>query len=1012
MISSDNSIIRPVGLMMLLVLLFNISPTFAQNSDTLKQINGVVTSEDGTPLDGVSILFAEKHSKGTISDKDGKFQLTVPPGGRNLEFSLLGYTAQSIPVNGTGPYAIRLKKGGEIGLDAVVIVGYSQQKRSATAGVVSTINGAALKDLHGAGFNERLQGVTPGLQISSNSGVEGGSALVRLRGATSINAGNDPLYIIDGVAIASNSLQTLAQGGQTTNPLADINPNDIDDIQVLKDANATAMYGSRAANGVIIITTKRGSRSGKTKVTFNSEVGWGKAPKLWDLVTGPQHAEILNEAYLNDGGAPATVPYPVTDTIGTYDRLHLIFQTALQQTHNVAVSGGNGKTKFYLGGDFTKQASILKLQDFQRLGFRANIDHTLNKALTIGLSTSYSSTTRSLSPNGDTGGILNTGLHTPTLTPIFKPDGSYNNGERFNNPYILFENNNDKAYGKHLIVNGYLKWQILPNLSFRSSWSLDDNAYHEFVYHNANLTSGRATSGRATDANTSNVTWIGEQVFNYNVSYNNKHNLSIFAGNTLQKSQYQSASIIGTNFPSISFSAISAAAIVTGSTTGVINSGLISYFAGVNYNFENKYIFDANIRTDASSRFGANNQWGRFPSLGAAWRIGEEKFIKNNVSFIDELKLKGSLGWTGNQNIANFASAGLWSGGNNYQDNPGIAPSQLANPNLKWETTRQWDLGLQTAVLDNRLRFEFNYYDKKTTDLLLSVPIPAKTGFISIYDNIGAVSNKGFEFEISSANVSNRNFQWTSSFNIAHNKNVITKLPTAFTQYNRDWVKLQQGYSMYSFWLYKQLYVDPKTGNAVYEDVDKNGKITSDDRQIVGNAFPKFFGGFTNNFTYKGFDLNVFVYFSQGNKVFNMNRYFQEHAGNRGTSWSMQASMLRAWKKDGDITDIPRITNKVNTDGSYNHNFESSRFLEDASFIRLRNVAFGYTLPNNLTSKVGIEKLRAYVNVTNLFTITNYSGADPEVNVAQDYSNQTVQGLDFSMAPHPRTINVGLNVTF
>ncbi|PUZ24433.1 TonB-linked outer membrane protein, SusC/RagA family [Chitinophaga costaii] len=1005
--TTDKFLARPASLV--LYFLLSIASASAQQ---VTQVSGTVTSEDGAPLDGVSIIFSEKHSKGTITDKDGTFRLSVPPGGRHIEFSLLGYAPQQLPITGAGPYNIHLKKGGEIGLDGVVVVGYAQQKRSTTAGVVSTINAVALKDIHGAGFNERLQGITPGLQISSNSGVEGGSALVRLRGATSINAGNDPLYIIDGVAISSTPLQTLGQGGQTTNPLADINPNDIQDVQVLKDANATAMYGSRAANGVIIITTKRGDRNGKTKVALNTEYGWGHYPKLWSLVTGPQHAAIINQAYLNDGGAPSGLPFPVTDTIGTYDRLHLIFRTAEQTTNNIEVSGGNGKTKFYLGGDFTNQQSILKLQDFQRMGFRVNIDHTLNKSLTIGVSTSYTYTKRSLSPNGDTGGILNTGLHTPTLTPIFKPDGSYNNGERFNNPYILFANNNDHAYGKHLIANGYVKWRILPNLSFRSSWSLDNNDYHEFVYYNANLTSGKSTSGRAIDANTSNVTWIGEQVFNYNVAFNSKHNLSVFAGNTLQKSTYQSASITGTNFPSISFSAISSAAIVTGSTTGDINAGLISYFAGANYSYDDKYIFDANLRTDASSRFGANNRWGRFPSLGAAWRIGEEKFIKQHLTWVDELKLKASLGWTGNQNIANFASEGLWSGGNNYQDNPGIAPSQLANPNLKWETTRQWDLGLQAGVLNNRLRFEFNYYDKQTSDLLLSVPIPAKTGFTSIYDNVGAVSNKGFEFEIASTNISNKNFQWTTTFNIAHNQNLVTKLPTAFTQYNRDWVKLQQGYSMYSFWLYKQLYVDPKTGNAVYQDVDHDGKITTADRQIVGNAFPKFFGGFSNSLSYKNFDLNFFLYFSQGNKVFNMNRYFQEHAGNRGTSWSMQASMLRAWKKEGDVTDIPRLTNKANPDGSFNHNFESSRFLEDASFIRLKNVALGYTLPARITNRVGIERLRAYVNVTNLFTITKYSGADPEVNVAQDYSNQTVQGLDFSMAPHPRTINIGLNVTF
>ncbi|MES1160556.1 MAG: SusC/RagA family TonB-linked outer membrane protein, partial [Bacteroidota bacterium] len=685
------------------------------------RIKGKVVDESGEKLSGVTVQ-VKSTGNTVVTDAEGNFQISIPDESAILLLSFTGYNTKELTAGSTRQLLVRLAPS-QNKLDEVVVVGYAQQKKSTLTGALTKVSGQQLVDLHGASFNEKLQGLAPGLQISVASGVEGGSTLVRLRGVTSINAGNDPLYVIDGVFLSSSPLQSLGQGGNTINPLADINPNDIESVQVLKDANATAVYGARGANGVILITTRRGNK-GKTQVSFNSQYGLAHYDKLWKLVTGPQHAEILNEAFLNDGGAFAARPYTNPDSVGTYDRLHLVFRTAQQQTDNLSVSGGDEKTRFYLGGDFTNQQSILKLQDFRRLGFRANVDHTMNRALQIGVSLAFSSTSRTLTPTGDTGGILNTGLHTPTLTPIFKADGSYNNSERFNNPYILFENNNDHAYGKHLISNGYLKWNILPGLSFKSSWSLDDNSYHEFVYYNANLSQGKATSGSATDANSSNVTWIGEQLLNYNTTIHKKNFLSVFAGNTLQKTQYQNATVRGTNFPSIQFKTMSSAAITSGTTTGVIPSGLISYFGGANYSYDNKYIADINFRADASSRFGSKHQWGEFPSAGLAWRISQENFFKDNVRFADEVKIKASLGWTGNQNIANFASLGLWNGGNNYQDLPGVAPSQLSNPDLKWETTRQWNLGLQSAFLHNRLKLEFNYYDKYTTNLLLQVPIP------------------------------------------------------------------------------------------------------------------------------------------------------------------------------------------------------------------------------------------------------------------------------------------------
>ena len=980
----------------------------------------VIDAVTNIPIPGATVTIKGiTHS--VTTDLDGKFHFQT---GQKFPYTLVvsyvGYKKTEVVANGS-PITISLKEDIEE-LNELLVVGYSQKKRTNKTGAVNKVKGEDLTYNHGTSFTEKLQGLSPGLQISSASGVEGGAALVRLRGATSINANNDPLYIIDGIFINSQSLQSVGAGGQTSNPLADINPADIELIEVLKDANATAVYGSRGANGVIIITTKRGKKGRKTEVNFSSNLGVSEAPKTWDLVTGPEHATILNEQWINDGGSFALRPYrPVSEggqgnpeDQGTYDRLSLIFRQVIQTVNNLSVSGGSENTSFFLSGEVTNAPSILKLQDFNRVSFRTNLDHNISKTLQIGTSILYSNVKRRTVPTGDTGGITNTGLHTPTLTPIINADGSYNSAERFNNPYVLFENSNSYSYTKRIMGNAYVKWDILKNLNFKSSFSFDDNSYNEVIYYNANLNEGKSTNGSATNALTTERTLIAEQVLNYIPISNNKHFLSFFLGNTIQKGALNRSTITGTNFPSTQFSSISSAAITTGSTTGEISSGLLSYFGGLNYSHKDKYIFDANIRTDASSRFGSNNRWATFPSVGAAWRISNEDFIKDKFSFIDEVLIKSSYGLSGNQGIPDFASEGLWSGGNNYLGSPGVSPSQLGNEDLKWETTRQWNLGLETSFFKRRLNVTLDFYNKYTTDLLLQVPVPAKTGFSSVWQNQGEMSNKGFELGINTVNIQTKDFQWSTAFNISHNENKIEKLSKAFTQYNRDWVRLEEGSPLYSFWLYKQLYVDPQTGNAVYDDSRTNdGKITVDDRQIVGDAWPEFQGGLKNTFKYKGLDFSFDFYFSEGNEVFNMNRYFQEHAGSRGTSWSMQASMMDRWQKPGDITDIPRVTTKPNADGSLNHNYESSRFLEDASFIRLKTVTLGYSIPESILTQQNVFKqLRLYVNIINLLTFTNYSGADPEVNVAQRQAGATVQGLDFSMPPQPRTVQVGINATF
>ncbi|MDR0748028.1 MAG: TonB-dependent receptor [Tannerellaceae bacterium] len=1008
--------------LLLLALVFLPVQGFAQHAGV--KIEGVVADRHTSePLIGARIIVAGT-GNGTETDVDGRFSLTVNVLPVGLQISYIGYHTEEVDVyEYTDPLSIRLRTATL--LDEVVVIGYAQTKRSAVASAISKIDQDKITPVAASSLTEKLQGQAGGLLVSSSSGVPGSAMLVRLRGTTSVNAGNEPLYVVDGVFINNKTLQGIASGGQTTNALADLNPADIEKVEILKDANATAIYGSRGSNGVILVTTKRGAAQ-KTTVHFNAEAGFGHYDKLWALATGPEHAQVINEAWVNDGNPYETRPFrPKNELVngepglgapeeqGTYDRMHVLFRTALQQTYNVSVSGGDAKTRFYLSGEYTSQEAIIKLQDFQRYGFRVNLDHDLSTKVRIGSSLSYASTLRHLCRAGDTGGILNTGIHTPTLTPIFTEDGAYNRSERFNNPYVLLENNNHHTQGSHLIGNAYLTWEIIRNLSFKSSWSLDNSDYKENAYYNANLNEGKSTDGSATESYTTNQLWTAEQLLSWLASYD-KHFISLFAGNTLQHNVFERSRLTGTNFPSIAFSSISSAAVTTGTNTGKISSGLLSWFGRANYSYADKYSVDVNLRADASSRFGKSNQWGYFPSFGASWRAGEEKFIKD-IPVISELKLIASIGWTGNQDIADFAALGLWAGGNNYQDKAGTAPYQLANPDLKWETTRQTNVGIESSFFKSRLDVKFNYYNKYTYDLLLNVPVPAKTGFSSTFGNIGEMSNKGFEIEIGLENIQTKTFKWNTSLNFFRNVNRIEKLPSSFTQYNRDWVRLEEGYPMYSFWLYKQLYVDPQTGNAVYDDSRTgDGKITTDDRQIVGDIWPAFTGGLFNAFKYKNIELSLLFNFSYGNEVFNMNRYFQEHAGNRGTQWSLQASMMRRWQQPGDQTDIPRITNTQNADGSFNHNYESSRFLEDASYLRVRNISLAYIFPPKIIAKTGLNQLRVYVNATNLLTFTNYSGADPEVNVAGDYNGGvgTVQGLDFSTPPHPRTIVFGLNLTF
>lgn len=978
---------------------------------------------EGTVVDQIKnepVIGASVNIKGTThgvqTDLDGKFYFET---GQKFPYTLvvsyIGYQTKEIVVNGS-PVIVKLTENIQE-LDELIVVGYGTQKRQNLVGSVSKVNPSEIKVIPDVSFDAKLQGKAAGVQINSNTGVPGSDVFIRVRGATSINAGNDPLYVIDGVFINNNSLQSIAQD-RATSPLSDINPSDIESIEILKDASAIAIYGSRGANGVIIVTTKRGNYNQNTKVELNLSggIGWAPADRVWKTTTGPEHALLINE-YNKNMGNP--LPFrPASEVINgvagrglpenqpTYDRMSILNRTAELRNVDLSVQGGSNTTRYYLGAGYTYQESVWKPMSFDRGSFKFNLDHKINNSIAIGTSNTLSKSYRNQArpANGGNGTLLQASLNIPTYLPIFAEDGTPLKWVNFDNIDVLTSTVNLWSTSYHYVGNVYVDVNFSKKLKFRSSFGVDYNNYNESEYWDTRTILG-AAGGKATESVTQSSTAINEQTLNYNTTFGN-HSLGLLLGNTIQGVELKNVSATGTNFPNNAYTQISSAATQTAAQF-TTNSGLLSFFSRADYNYDRKYYIEATIRADGSSKFGENNKWGYFPAVGAAWRIKEESFLKE-VSQISNLKFRVSYGLTGNQSgIADFASQGLWTGGYGYSDKvgssegPGTAPLQIANPNLKWEKTAQFSTGFDLGLFNDRINVEFNYYNKYTTDVLLQIATPGTTGFSSYLTNFGEISNKGFELSISSINFQSKDFTWKTDFNISQNINKIEKIPADIPFAGRDLIRLQQGKPLYSYWLYKQLYVDPATGNAVFEDFNKDGKITADDRQIVGNTWPKFFGGFNNTFEYKNFDLGVFFTYSFGNEIWNHNRMLGETGGTLDANRVLLASQLDRWTTPGQITDTPRLTAD-----NYSRQ-ENSRFLEDGSFVRLRALTLGYTLPKEVSNKLRVQKFRLYFTGSNLLLFTKYTGSDPESNLGTG----NIQGYDYGTPPQPRTIQLGLNLT-
>ncbi|MCE6989787.1 SusC/RagA family TonB-linked outer membrane protein [Dyadobacter sp. CY323] len=993
-----------------------------QSESQLLAIKGKITDQNSEPLPGVSVRIKETN-QGTVSDSEGNFSISDISTDHILVFSYIGYLSQEVKAGGQSYLSVQLVADRKQ-LEEVVVVGYGTRARKDLVGAISKVNANEIKQIPAASADAQLQGRVAGLQVTSNNGVPGESAFVRLRGTTSINASNSPLYIIDGVFLNNESMQTINMGGTSTSALADINPNDIESMEVLKDASATSIYGARAANGVIIITTKRGKYDSGAKISLNVSEGFAKVDqgRMWKLVSGPETAEFVNESWINSGidnpalkQTFANRPYrPVSEggrgepsEQGTYDRLNDVFRTARLRNYDLSLMGGTKSTKYYIGGSYTKQEATIKPVYFDRASLKINLDQNVNDKVTIGTSNSISRSFRNQLITGSTPrGIFQSALLTASNLPKFNTDGTPALWGGFDNVDVLVNNNFIKTTSLRYIGNLYVDAEILPGLKFRTSWSLDFNNYDEYQYWTDKTVLGAApTNGSASSSVTQNSTWINEQTLSYRSRFGENHNLGILLGNTIQSNVIKNTSAQGTNFPNNSYTQISSAANQK-SAQSWTKGNLASFFSRVDYSYAGKYFVELAVRADGSSRFGENKKWGYFPSAGIAWRLKEEAFLEKSNT-ISDLKVKASVGLSGNQNgIDDFAARGLWAGGQGYADlpgsseNPGTAPQQLGNPDLRWEKTNQIAAGVEAGFLKNRITTEVNLYRKYTTDVLLELPVPSVSGFTSLYTNAGEISNKGIEIGINSTNVEGEDFVWSTNFNIARNYNKIEKLPTPI---NYSYHRSIEGSPLGSFWAYKHLSVNPENGKAIYEDANKDGQITVADRQIVGQTVPKFIGGLTNNFRYKNVDLSLFFSFQQGNKVYNRNRAYGESGGTRAERLYLESARNR-WQKPGDIAELPRIT----TVGQNYTLDPTTRVLEDGSFIRLKSLSVGYTFPRGVLQRLRVDAARVYFNATNLWLLTKYTGFDPESYIT---SNQNVLGDDFCTPPQPRSFQLGLSIT-
>jgi TonB-linked SusC/RagA family outer membrane protein len=986
-------------------------------------IEGVVTdAESDNPLPGVNVVI-QGTQQGAATGTDGTYEITgVEPGTYTVRASFVGYadtTRQGVEVqaNQTTTVDFALEREAAA-LEEMVVVGYGEQQRRDLTGSVSSVSSENIESIPVATVSEALQGRASGVRATNNVARPGEGAEIRIRGGNSINAGNDPLFVIDGVP-GVGDLSTIA-------------PENVESIQILKDASATAIYGSRGANGVVLITTKKG-RAGQSRVRFSSSVGFQNPTKKLDLLNAEQFARMVNEVNRQKGRAPV---FEDPEALGEgTDWQDQMFQSGLMQTHQLSFSGGGEKTTFLVTGNYLNEEGPVIESGFERYGIRVNLTREMSSALEIGANLSAK---RAVTENPNITGITSKNargrfsamLYFSPTVPVRNDDGTYNldspaYATRLYNPVAYARETQDRGIRSSLLGDVYAQYDILESLNFKTIFGTDVEFYENNLFRPTTTAEGQNVGGEATILNQDNLSWVSTNNLTYENNFSELHQVEITGIVEIYESNTSNQGTTVQQFPTnqLSYNDLSVGEEILTPSSGESQFSLLSYAGRANYTFNDKYLLTLTGRYDGSSRFGAGNKYAFFPSGALAWRVSEEPFMQGQDA-LSNLKLKVSYGKTGSQEIPSYRSLALLSTvtypyGTNVST--GFAPSRVANPDLKWETTSQFDLGIEAGFLSQRVRLTADYYYKKTTDLLLNVPLPTTSGFSTSLQNRGSLQNQGVELAIDSENIVGESFSWSSGLNFSTNQSEILDLGPddeifvqssiggdVAQQYNvlREGEPLGSIVGLETDGLFQS---EREVGNSAQPDaqpgdirlVDQNGdgQINSEDRVILGHANPDFTVSLSNDISYRNFSLSVLLQGRYGNSVLNLSDLEIPPSGARVRNKTTE--VLNWWQEPGDQTSIPRL-------GAPEPNFATDLSVEDASFLRVKNVSLGYDLPSGLLQGLAAQA-RVYVRGRNLLTFTSYPGYDPEVNVLG--SNLT-QGIDRGVYPTPRTITAGVDLTF
>ncbi|MCH4551686.1 SusC/RagA family TonB-linked outer membrane protein [Aestuariibaculum lutulentum] len=1026
-------------------------------------ITGSVTDSNGQPLPGTNII-EKGTSNGTQTNFDGEFTIDVSNPNATLVISYMGFVTKEIKVSSAKNLTIVLEENAA-SLDEVVVVGYGTMRKSDLTGSVVSIGAQKIEERSNSNVLQSLAGQTSGVQITQSQGAPGLAPTIKIRGASSINAGTTPLYVIDGIPLEDNTTNSTGTGissgsnlSYNRNPLNFINPNDIESIDILKDASSAAIYGSRGANGVVIITTKQG-KAGKTKINTTFESGFSHVNRKTDMMNASEFIEFNSAARNNSWativadnpsatrGLNITVPAEFSDPewlarIGNgTDWQDVVFRTAKSSNFQLSASGGSENTQFMASIGYLDSEGVVDSNTYDRINLRSNIKHQFNDKIRMGVNVGLSRVKEAPYGTGGKSDVVSLALQSNPFFPLYVETGSlgfkdpnsiWNTFAKYGfqlwHPYSLTREATTEKITNVSTVNSYLEWDVLKDLTLKTSVSSNiENTVHNFYWNEGqNWGYSGWVPAQANFKTLQSNNWISETTLTYNKVFNENHNLNVLAGYSAQEQRLDTSSMSASNFPNDLVHTLNAGVVNNGETFSEEWS-LVSYLTRANYSYKGKYLASAAIRADGSSRFGANSRWGYFPSGSFAWRISEEPFFEN-LTWVNNLKARLSYGVTGNNQIPNYGSIGVL-GYNSYVSsgtvNQGIYTTNFADKNLKWEKTGQTNFGLDFSMFNGRIRFSGDIYYSKTKDLLLNVPIPILSGFSSTLTNIGELENKGFEINLNTRNIDNA-FKWSSDFNIFANRNKVLKLGannapidinvssmTSRTAVGEP-IGMYYGYVIDGVIMSQEeldsnsypVWPGSEPGDPKVRDVNNDGQIDSNDRTYLGNNQADFQWGLTNNFSYAGFDLSVLLRGSQGNEILNHNaRYLKSGVG--GGNRNMYSVVNNYWKSEAEpgngMIPKPRMLPTTVRD------FGSSYWVEDGSFVRIQNIRLGYSLPQKLVEKMKLTNVKLYVNMENVYVFSDYSGFDPE---GSTYQSGLMVGFDYGAYPNPFTSTFGINVNF